>query len=120
MCADLSTDERSKLASWRKSVVRILRTNDPNCVIWRFRARSDAGILFPTLLTGQLDDALASVIDSRTYICARKIESMNEAGTVYELLFRPNKITLYSKINLMPDGRIIIIYSFHIAERDTL
>jgi hypothetical protein len=119
-CADLSHHEGSIPESWRKKVVRILRRNDRGTVRWTKRAQFDADSLFLGAFQGAIQDELASVLDSGKVVEARLITSMYEAGTVYDFLFFIKSRKFYSKINLLPDGRIIIIYSFHTPERDTL
>jgi len=38
---------------------------------------------------------------------------MKERGTVYEFIFDHRQTKIYSKINLSPDGTVVIIYSAH-------
>ncbi len=38
---------------------------------------------------------------------------MDEEGETYEFFFTFEGVNLYAKVNLLPDGKIIIIYSAH-------
>jgi len=47
----------------------------------------------------------------------RKIAGMQEPGQTYAFWFQHRSVRLYGKINLKPDGKIVLIYSSHLPRK---
>ena len=97
---------------WREQVCKILDSNDRKRIILRQRAIRDWSDLFPDLFTGDLLIALSEALEQPDLL-GNPIADMDEDGQVYEFIFTYSNRAVYSKINLCPDGTVIIIYSAH-------
>jgi hypothetical protein len=99
--------------SWRVRVRAILDSGDlKKSVIVRERARMNWSDLFPNLFVCDLLTALSEALEDSNLI-GNQVFDMDEPGQVYEFIFTYATRQIYSKINLCPDGKIIIIYSAH-------
>jgi len=47
----------------------------------------------------------------------RVVKGMRELGEVYEFFFNFNRKKVYAKINLLPDGKVIVVYSSHLPNK---
>jgi hypothetical protein len=100
-------------ADWRSAVRSILKRGGMSCIV-RKSARSDWRDMFPDQgYDYQIFDALATALDDNTLIGQYPIPGMKEPGTTYEFIFQHESRLVYTKINLLPDKRVIIIYSTH-------
>lgn len=90
----------------------ILDSADRQRIIIRKRALDDWSALFPTLFPGDLLNALSEALEDPELI-GNQVLWMQEPGEVYEFIFTYASRRIYAKINLSPDGKVIIIYSAH-------
>jgi hypothetical protein len=100
--------------AWRQAVCRILSSGSfGKEIIIRQRALQEWQAMFPlkTFVT-ELADAFHDALKDPKLV-GRQVLGMSEPGTVYEFLFKHENRLVYGKINLQPDGKIIIIYSAH-------
>ena len=98
---------------WRRDVIAILRTGDPNNIEWTFRARSDWSIFG---LTHQAYEHLIQTL-STPALLGREVLFMDEQAEVWEFLCRHPfgvETPLYAKIGLKADRIRIKIFSTHI------
>lgn len=98
--------------SWRKQVIAILDQGSRDRIIVRLRAMDDFQALFPGAFRCELFECLAAAL-ARDDLEGRQVTTMKERGTVYEFIFDHRQTKIYSKINLSPDGTVVIIYSAH-------
>lgn len=98
--------------NWKSQVVAILRSGNLNRILIRRRAQDDFQSLFPGAFRMDLLECLADAL-ALDAIEGRPVTGMNEPGTVYEFIFHHRQTPIYSKINLCPDGTVVIIYSAH-------
>jgi hypothetical protein len=97
---------------WKEKVRTILDSDDRKRIILRQRALRDWSDLFPDLFSGDLIIALSEALEQPDLV-GNQIVDMDEAGEVYEFIFTYSSRAIYSKVNLCPDGTMIIIYSAH-------
>lgn len=98
--------------TWKARVRAILDSGDmKKRVIIRERARINWSDLFPSLFTSDLLSALSDVLEDAELI-GRQVFGMQEPGEIYEFIFTYTNRKVYAKINLCPDGKVII-YSAH-------
>ncbi len=97
---------------WKAQVVAILRTGNLDRILIRKRTQDDFQSLFPGAFRMELLDCLADAL-ALDALEGRLVTGMKEPGTVYEFIFLHSSVPIYSKINLCPDGSVIIIYSAH-------
>lgn len=97
---------------WKEKVSTILDSNDRKRIILRARALQDWSDLFPNLFPGDLLIALSEALEQPDLV-GNQIAGMDEDGEVYAFIFTYSNRAIYSKINLCPDGTMIIIYSAH-------
>jgi hypothetical protein len=119
MCADLTNDESPIPDGWRRTIARILRQKKSGTINWTKQATADREALFPDAWEYEFLDAIASALEIDG-ILGRLIETMRPPGVVYQFFFIFRKTKLFAKINLLPNGKVIIIYSCHLRQRDTL
>lgn len=98
--------------TWKQKVRDILRTGDENRIRVRGRARQDWAMMFPDHYDYPLLDALIEALEKPDLV-GRQVHTMEEPGEVYEFIFDYRKRRVYSKINLSPDGEVVIVYSAH-------
>ncbi|MBU6401495.1 MAG: hypothetical protein KGS61_14355 [Verrucomicrobia bacterium] len=99
-------------ASWRSRVRAILDSGDRKKIIVRQRALRDWLILFPDLFPGDLPNALSEALEDPE-LEGVQVFGMQEPGEIYEFIFSHANRRVYTKINLCPDGTVVIIYSAH-------
>ena len=99
-------------ADWRQPVCRILSSHSLANILIRQRALRDWQALFPGAFTYELVDVFLEVLSNRTQT-GRLVPTMNEPGVAYEFIFEHANRTLYGKVNLLPSGKAVIIYSAH-------
>lgn len=98
--------------TWRKQVIAILDHGSMDQVLVRQRAIDEFQALFPGAFRCELFDCLIAVLE-RDDLEGREVTTMKEPGTVYEFIFDHRQTKIYSKINLSPDGTVVIVYSAH-------
>jgi hypothetical protein len=97
---------------WRKKVRQALSSGDNKRIQIRQRAVTDWSALFPELFSYQLLEVLCDALGDSELI-GNQVFTMDEPGEVYEFIFLYKKRYIYSKLNLCPDGTIVIVYSAH-------
>jgi len=98
--------------SWRDRVRTILDAGNRKKIIVRQRALLDWSALFPSLFPGDLLNALSEALEDPE-LDGNQVFGMQEPGDVYEFIFSHANRRVYTKVNLCPDGTVIIIYSAH-------
>ena len=98
-------------SAWKGSVCAILRTADERKIHMVLAARNDWAATFPDEWHQNLYAALIDALSLTDIEGERK--EMNEAGETYAFFFMHNNTKLYGKVNLLPDGQVLIIYSAH-------
>jgi len=97
---------------WRKKVSIILTTGRLENILIRKRAQDDFQSLFPGAFRMELLECLTKALAIES-LEGRLVTGMKEPGTVYEFIFHHGQTAIYSKINLCPDGSLVIVYSAH-------
>lgn len=97
---------------WRTQVIAILSTGRLEKILIRKRAQDDFQSLFPGAFRMELFDCLCQALSSDS-LEGRLVFGMKEPGTVYEFIFYHHQTAIYSKLNLCPDGTVVIVYSAH-------
>lgn len=97
---------------WKNAVRKILQRPTAASLIVTSRARLDWESTFPETFEYQRNEAIASSLLAQG-IEGKRIEGMTPPGEVWAFytIFQQRKI--YTKINLRPDGKIVILYSAH-------
>jgi hypothetical protein len=104
---------------WKTRVCDILRARDRSKITVRDVVWKDWESTFPNAWPDDLYNALEDALNAPRILGARKF--MDEAGETYAFLFEFEEAPLFGKINLLPDGRVIIVYSAHRRRKgDTL
>lgn len=105
---------------WKQSVRRILRQRRPNDILVTRTAREDWAAYFPNQWDYERNEAISKALESSDLEGIR-ITTMREPGETWEFFIQHSGRKLYVKINLRPDGKLIIIYSIHPPRKgDTL
>ncbi len=99
-------------AIWRTRVCFILDSGDRSKIRIRQRALNDWSALFPQLFTCDLLSALSDALKDPDLI-GNEVPFMQEPGETYEFIFTHDRRRVYAKLNLSPDGDLVIIYSAH-------
>src|SRR5262245_58961045 len=97
---------------WKTRVCFILDSGDRKKIVIRQRAIVDWSALFPDLFLCDLLSALSDALKDPELV-GNQVLFMQEPGETYEFIFTYVKRRVYAKINLSPDGRVVIIYSAH-------
>ena len=103
-------------AEWRSTVAGILREGSRDAIITTLQSNLDWSATFPEAWDFERFNALASALIAET-VLGRHITTMDDPGEVWAFWFTFEARQLYAKINLLPDGQIIIIYSSHIPRK---
>ena len=105
--------------SWRREVVRILRTQDERLISWTWPARQRWEA--DTLGAWEFEayDALIEALETPN-LAGNQTTSMPGQIATYEFLFTHNGRTMYGKIALMEGKLAILILSAHRAQRPIL
>ena len=101
---------------WCSSVAAILRRGDQSKIQTTFQADTDWGQAFPAAWLYDRADAMAAALDVPG-VLGRLITGMTPAGEVYAFWFYFETQKLYGKINLLPNGRILLLLSSHIPRK---
>jgi hypothetical protein len=81
-------------------------------IIIRQRALRDWQSLFPGAFHYEIVDAFLKALRNPK-LTGQPVTTMDEPGIVYEFIFEHDGRPLYGKVNLLPSGKVIIIYSAH-------
>ncbi len=102
---------------WRTTVARILRSGDPQRIDTKVQSDLDWGARFPEEDWDYVRfGAMATALDAPD-IQGRHITTMKEPGETYAFWFFHRNVQMYGKINLKPDGKVIVIYSSHFPRK---
>lgn len=101
---------------WRKSVIGALRSGDGARVLSKNQADRDWGAAFPNAWEYERSHAMAQAL-SVDGITGRHILDMVPNCDTYEFWFEFDARRVLGKIGLLPDGRVIIIFSSHIPRK---
>lgn len=105
--------------AWREAVAAILTAMRHGTILVPKRPRNDWRNLDPRHYDTGLYATLAEILNSPGDLLGKKHDDMDQPGDCYSFTFRyhppsaRDEIDLYTKLNLMPDGRVVIIYSAH-------
>jgi len=102
--------------AWRAVVVRILKDADTRAIMLTGEARASWAATFPDAWISDCYDAMARVLKADG-IRGRQILDMRDPGEIWAFWFEFKKRKLYGKINLTPNGKLIIIYSAHVPRK---
>lgn len=101
---------------WRQTVSQILCKGDRTKIQTRLQSDHDWESTFPAAWDFDRFEALAAALEEET-VQGRRINTMDEPGEVYAFWFDFQTRKLYGKINLLPPGDQILIYSNHIPRK---
>lgn len=114
---DDSTSSRVVIpVNWRKTVVDILRGGDKEKIYGTQQADRDWQAACPRAWDYERYEAMADALDNDE-ITGRYITNMEPKCDAYEFWFNFDKRKFLGKIGLLPDGKIIIVFSSHIPRR---
>jgi hypothetical protein len=104
--------------AWRKTVCGILKSGDRSRIELKRRALNEwnaaTNHTFLYELYSAIEDALNDTgIEGKKHV-------MDEPGETYAFFFMHERQRMYSKICLCPDGTVIIVYSAHLPNKETL
>lgn len=97
---------------WKQKVRRILLRGEKRSIITTQRAQHEWAAFFPDAWEFDRNNAIATALNQAD-IKGIQVFGMNPPGDVWEFFAAYQGRKLYVKINLLPDGKIIFIYSVH-------
>jgi hypothetical protein len=103
--------------AWRTRVAAILRRGSGKHILVTARATRDWESLTLDPFVCSLFSALVSALRT-SELEGRRVDGMAEDGETYAFVFRYTTgagipVKVYAKLNLTPDGKVVIIYSAH-------
>ena len=98
---------------WRDTVREILESCDSSRIVVTMRAKRDWEATFPLSFEFEMYKALGAALGD-DQLEGNCVEGMTPPGEVYEFFFEYDGRKLYGKINLLPNGRLVIVYSAHV------
>lgn len=101
---------------WRSAVRTILLRNERNSIITHRRARFEWEAAFPFSFPFERNEAIAKALADPD-LQGRRINTMKEDGEVWEFFTVFEERKVYIKINLLPNRKVIILYSAHIPNK---
>jgi hypothetical protein len=106
---------------WRHTVAAILRRGSSGKeILLRKRARNEWQALTLDPFDGSLFHAIAAALEQETL--HGKAHVMDEPGETYAFAFSyqaaSGHVTVYAKVNLTIDGKVVIIYSAHRPDKE--
>lgn len=96
---------------WKSAVCKVLSTCDERIIRMTLTARNDWQSTFPDFWRQSLYGALSDALSINGIEGVRR--EMDEEGETYEFFFTFEGTKLYGKVNLLPSGKVVIIYSAH-------
>jgi len=97
---------------WRQTVCRILDSHDPDAIDATPQADRDWHSTYPYAWDYERDDAMAAALRDDG-VTGLHITDMIPPSDTYAFWFTYQQTRLYGKIGLLPNGKIIIIFSSH-------
>lgn len=101
---------------WRERVTQILRSGDRHFILSTTQSNRDWSAAFPDAWDFNRWEALASALDIPGGM-GRHILDMEPPCDAYEFWFSFRGRKLIGKIGLLPEGKIIIVFSSHIPRK---
>jgi hypothetical protein len=101
---------------WKRRVRDALDSGDPSRVQVRKRASRDWSDTFPLSFQYEMLAAISDALDAPSVVGGRK--AMDEPTETYAFFFSFQKVRMYAKVGLLPDGTIVIVYSAHKPDGD--
>ena len=105
---------------WCDVVVSILENGSPNTRFVTTTARMDWMALFPESFSFEIYKVLSHILKMGSYTDARRVDTMDEPGDVYEFLFVYRTQHMYSKINLCKGKVSVLVYSAHAQRKSNI
>lgn len=99
---------------WVERVTAILDAGKVGTRALTNTARIDWMALFPESFSFEIYSVISKVLKDGAVTDARKVETMNEPGEVYEFLFAHGGRRMYSKVNLCKGKVLVLVYSAHL------
>lgn len=99
---------------WVERVTAILDAGRAGTRALTSTARIDWMALFPASFSFEVYSVISRVLKDGAVTDARKVETMNEPGEVYEFLFVHEGRRMYSKVNLCEGKVSVLVYSAHL------
>ena len=96
---------------WKRKVRGALDSGDGKRCLVRQRAAMDWAATFPLAFAYEQRVALSEALKGPAVKGQRKV--MDEPAETYAFFFTHQRVKMYAKVGLMPDGSVIIIYSSH-------
>lgn len=96
---------------WKRKVRDALDSADPSRVLVRQRAAQDWSDTFPLAFPYEMLAAISDALDDPSIGGGRKV--MDEPSETYAFFFSFEKVKMYTKVGLLPDGTVVIVYSAH-------
>lgn len=97
---------------WKQTVRRILLRGDKKSIVTTQRAQNEWAAFFPDAWEYDRNEAIATTLN-QSDLQGVRVYGMREPGEVWEFFASYQSRKLYVKINLLPKGKIIFIYSVH-------
>ena len=98
---------------WRDTVREILESCDASRIVVTVRAKRDWEATFPLAFEFEMYMVLAEALKDEN-LEGKRVVGMTPPGEVYEFFFNHQDRKLYGKVNLLPNGKLVIIYSAHV------
>ncbi|MCX6969250.1 MAG: hypothetical protein NTV93_03730 [Verrucomicrobia bacterium] len=99
--------------TWCDAVSKILRSGDRQLIDTTGQSDLDWEATFPDDAWDYVRFGAMSAALEKPDVIGKHILGMDEPGETYAFWFHHRAVQLYGKINLFPDGKIILIYSSH-------
>jgi proteasome lid subunit RPN8/RPN11 len=96
---------------WKRKVCGALDSDDDKRCVIRQRALLDWAATFPLAFAYEQRVALSEALRQPEIMGERKV--MDEPAETYAFFFTHERVKMYGKVGLMPDGSVVIIYSSH-------
>lgn len=113
------SDESLIPTEWCRTVARILREGDRKKITTRWRSDIEWEALFPDDAWDFIRfEAMAKALE-QPGVCGLHITTMKEPGQTYAFWFHHRSTPVYGKINLLPNGQMLIVYSSHSPNKGT-
>ncbi len=101
---------------WKRKVCAALDSGARERYQVRQRAALDWGDTFPAAFAFQMLAAISDALKKPGVVGSRKV--MDEPAETYAFFFSYQHVKMYTKVGLMPDGTVVIIYSAHRPDPD--
>lgn len=113
------SDEAPIPVEWCRTVARILREGDRKKITTTRRSNQEWEALFPDDAWDFIRfEAMAKALD-QPGVRGLPITTMAEPGETYAFWFHHRSTPVYGKINLLPNGQMLIVYSSHSPNKGT-